>query len=933
MHANASEARNEQGELADYGIEITRLTNQGGLLTKAYQLGSDGTLIKATAAALTRGVAETVHISSLRDLADLVTALQHTQALAFGVTGQAEVELVTKSSLVSNPGAIARDREHFHFRRGPGVFMVDHDAEHASQPYTLETLRAVLIDVCPELAKAPVLGITSASSHVVNTQTGQDLTGVRGLRLYVLVVDATDIPRFGKLLYERLWAEGKGRFVVSKNGTPLNRNIIDAAVWQPERLDFAAGAHCIQPLEQRRPRPVFWNEGAVPLDTSQIRDLTQGEREQAEAAKTRARETVRAESETVRAKYIAQQVAELTQSRGIDTDQARHLVTEALDRRVLFPEFVLYSQDGDPVTVGEILDEPARWHGKRFADPIEPEYRDDRRVAWVNLYGGGRPYLYSHAHGGRRFELLRQPARLKVERGELSHIADRALEVIRTCGELYDLGDRSMARVADQRIYPVTATWLGDYLGRIIRFEKFDNRANAWLPCDVPLKLPALIHERHGERRLPELRALITAPTLRADGSVLDTPGYDAKTGLLYMSGDLDSLRVPLAPSRAALLSAFEELWTPFSKFPFVDSVSRGVFIAAVLTAAVRSALPTAPAFGFDAPAAGSGKTLLARSLSILAGDDGATTTPPESDEEAEKLFFSKLREGTKVLLLDNAVHPIGGAPFNMLLTSERFSGRILGQSETDVLPNSMQVLLTGNNLRMYGDAVRRVLVSRIDPKVENPFLRQFDFCPVQWIKDRRVRLVVAALTLIRGYLAAGAPSMAAGRLASFEQWDGLVRQTVCWLATLSLDVGLDDPAKVIETYAAKDESRSILGEVLRAWYEVFGAAWMKAGDVLVARSGVTQSLELAELGTKPDQQKLRAMWGALNRLDRSGKPITAQGLGRWLQTHEGQIIGSLKLSSMRDSHSKTTLWKVVNAEADMAQGADPGAIGPRTPI
>ena len=53
----------------------------------------------------------------------------------------------------------------------------------------------------------------------------------------------------------------------------------------------------------------------------------------------------------------------------------------------------------------------------------------------------------------------------------------------------------------------------------------------------------------------------------------------------------------------------------PFNGFPFVDARARAALLSALLTAAVRPILPTAPAHGFDAPTVGSGKTLLARCI------------------------------------------------------------------------------------------------------------------------------------------------------------------------------------------------------------------------------------------------------------------------------------------------------------------------------
>jgi hypothetical protein len=541
------------------------------------------------------------------------------------------------------------------------------------------------------------------------------------------------------------------------------------------------------------------------------------------------------------------------------------------------------------VTVGEVLDAKERWHGQRFADPLEPDYRNDRRIAWANLRTGNAPYLFSHAHGGRRYQLLRQPTLFQVKGGDTPRLADECLNIIQVQGELYDFGQRQMVRVANDRIYAVEPVWLSDYLGRQARFEKFDRRAREWLPIDVPDKLAKTICARTGERELPVLRGIVTAPTFREDGTVLDVPGYDKASELLYLSDELEPARVPAAPDRAAVEAALDTLWQPFSAFPFVDAASRGVMLAALLTATIRRSLPTAPAFGFDAPQAGSGKTLLAHCVSALGGHDASSFTPPDDDDEARKLLFAALRDGNGCVLFDNVVHPVGGAALNQFVTESRFAGRVLGQSENEALPNTALLLLTGNNLRVVADMCRRVLVCRIDAQTERPFLRSFPFCPLEWTRSHRHSMVIAALTLIRGYLIAGSPPIAQGRMASFERWDDLVRQMVCWLGTRDgIGLELADPALTIENNVLYDPHKDTLHAMLTAWQRCFGGGGMTAGEAIHTATHYLM-----------DQHNREARAGLKDVLDdlaAEGRgPLTAKRLGRWLAVHKEQIVGGMR--------------------------------------
>lgn len=896
------------------GLHFTVLSSSKGLLTKQFRLGADGEVTKRTAAFLTEGTACVQAAGDLEDFAGQLAKLKTNQAVAYGVPPRSAARIATKEELPHRPGAVARDRENFSFRTGPGVLLLDHDAGHVPGSYNEDELRRVLVRAVPGLELAPMMAVASASSHIYRSDTGEQINGLRGLHAYIPVTRAADVPRLGALVYERLWSAGFGAFAVSASGALLDRNVVDSSVWQPERLDFAAGAHCVAPLEQRRPAARLWAgmEGfeAVPLDML-VHELSTAEREAAAAHRAAARAAADPERRAVRDAYIAAQADDLVQRRGMTLEQARRIIADSVDRQLLFAEFVLYPDKGEPVTVGEVLDDPTRWHGRRFADPVEIEYRGDRRVAWANLRSGGRPYLFSHAHGGRRFELVRQPTVLKIQPGELTRVTDECLQVVREHGELFDLGPQMLVRIASGRNYAVTPAYLADYLGRVVRFEKFDGRSKDWVPTDPPDKLAKAIVERTGERGLAELRGVITAPTLRADGSVLDVPGYDSASGLLYLRDELTPAAVPAHPDRPAMMAALRTLMAPFSGFPFDGPVARAVMLCALLTATVRRSLPTAPALGFDAPAAGTGKTLAARCVSALGGHDASSFTPPGSDDETRKVLTAALKDGAGSIIFDNVIGPLGGAPLNQFLTEPLFAGRILGYSENVALPNTALFLATGNNLRTYADMCRRVLMCRLDANIETPFMRQFDVDPLAFVRAHRQDLVIAALTLIRAFIAAGAPRQAAP-LGSFEAWDSLVRQPVLWLARMQEEVELADPVLSIAANAEQDDQRSALGSVLAAWADAFGATGATAASALLFAQGATaDDFDAGPADAAAARAALRAALDELE-VERSG-PLNARRLGKWLQQHKGQIVAARRFLQVVD-RSGTSVWRATAA-------------------
>lgn len=167
---------------------------------------------------------------------------------------------------------------------------------------------------------------------------------------------------------------------------------------------------------------------------------------------------------------------------------------------------------------------------------------------------------------------------------------------------------------------------------------------------------------RVGEWRVPVLNGIISTPTLRADGSILQTPGYDYESGLLYDPGDAVFDPVPEAPSREEAIQALHILWRPFQDFRFAEPVDKSVLLAAVLTSFIRRSLRTAPLFALDAPTAGSGKTYVAAAIGIMAyGHSPTIISQGKTEEEDEKRIGAVLMAGDGIVVIDNCDRPISG--------------------------------------------------------------------------------------------------------------------------------------------------------------------------------------------------------------------------------------------------------------------------------
>jgi len=909
-------------------LVFTEITGQTpGRLTKIIGLNAEGGLRKETAANLSKGTARRVAVMGLAAVRDHLDSLTSANAIAWGITRQLTTDLCTQSdSDAITAGAIARTRENFQYPQGPGIMMLDHDGV-PSGSLSPDQFRDRIMAAAPALADAPMLWRPSASAGCLHPG-GLVLTPLDRHRLYLPVQDASLIPEAGRALADLLWTTSSDGWVeIGAAGQALMRCLVDTSVWQPERMDFASPPVLEDGVTRPGTAGVIYGQEDGLFDLRLLIDsVTPAIRKDAEAARKAARAAAKPQCTAQAKKWAAERAPALAAKRGIKLSLAFSVLERASLHSVLMGDFELICSDGQVVTVAQLLDNPQRFNGTRYADPLDPD--DDHRVAVARLLNGNRPDIFSHRHGGMRYELRRQSDRVQIGRGMRIDSTDAVLRVLSGRSELFDYGDKAIAYVANQKASPVACDWLLDHMGRVVDFYSVKVYRDAEghqtstqeVAEDAPIPVASAIMAKHGSREFRRLTAVCTAPILRLDGSVLDTPGHDEKTGLLYVTSEIHPPAVPQAPSAADALDALALLWHPFREFPVVDPVSVGVLISALISAALRPSLPTCPAYGFDAPSAGTGKTLIAKCVAAMStGSDVSVMPPAKDEEEYRKRLFAALRGGDTVLLLDNVRDPLGNAAIDSFITSPSFKDRILGESTTQELPNRALLLITGNNLVLTGDTHRRVLIVRLDAKQEQPFTREFAFNPQDEVIKNRQQMVVAALTIVRAYIAAGRPKAARGRIASFELWDDLIRQPLCWLRQFAADSGridlpaFDDPAMSITRSESENPDQAKLCAMLSAWFGAFGNAPTTVATVI----GKAEDFTPAAVLLKDAADEIAGQRGVIN----------SRMLGRWIERHAEQRNGGLRFVRVGKAHG-VALWRVLQTVERVASGGLGGSGG-----
>lgn len=807
-------------------------------LTKVISLSKEGKMVKTPSAQLLEGVAATKDLTTITDFATLLTTLGSNQALVYGVPndGITTAKVVTKarySALGSNNnGFITRTNEHFGWHSGAGIMMFDYDPD--GEALDKEAVLQQLYEVCPAIRDVDHLWWMSSSSNIVNNETGEHLTTVTGQRIYVMVNNADDIERAAKIINDKLWLADKGYVKVSASGAMLNRLPFDMSVYQPSRLDFAAGAACVSPLQQNRGEPELIEGRLRSLDTlTTLPDLSSSELEKLDTIRLGKEAAAKPKAQAARVEYIETMKDTLLKSDpDMDDKERSALMTMVLDEKALLPNWVLYVwHEGnlEAITVAELLQNKHYYDGMLCLDPIEPDYDGGRLVAKLYL-NQEKPIVYSFARGGHSYALLNKIHRIPLADGKLHDAVNETITIIAERKELFSYGTALVEPINGKLTY-IDKPQMKHYLGGIIEYIGSSGK-----PVNPSNDLVDGVISVGGSRGISPIKGYIDHPMVDPNLRLMNTAGYDAPTQLLMAFDKSDFSITDRRLTDSEVMSKLERIYAPFVGFEVAGGEDKSVLLAAIFSAVVRQVLPMCPAFGIDAPMQGSGKTLLAETISMLAAGKLASAVPTHgktNDDEFRKRLFAMLIKGDKVCLFDNLVGTFDSPAFAAALTSEYFTDRVLGKSKTVTTLVKTLFLLTGNNMNITGDMSRRVLRMRLAPKNDKLTERKYDFDPVVKVASMRFEIISDVLSLINHWKHCGAPK-AAGSMTSYGEWDTLVRQPLAFIASQYPELHLHDVLAISVAQQADSSDKEALIALLIAIAKGFSInGRFKAGAAL----------------------------------------------------------------------------------------------------
>jgi hypothetical protein len=453
------------------------------------------------------------------------------------------------------------------------------------------------------------------------------------------------------------------------------------------------------------------------------------------------------------------------------------------------------------------------------------------------------------------------------------------------------------------RIAPLPLPRLRDVLTRCARWEKVRKTrdgADELVPAHPPDWAVAGVAARGSWPEIRSIEAVTETPVLRLDGTILDRPGYDDRTGLLF-EPNAPFPKIPAAPTRADAGRAVDLLMGLVGDFPLANENHRAAWLAALLTPLARFAIAgPCPLFLIDANTPGTGKSKLTDIIAILAtGRHMPRTTYPDSDDEMRKRISSIALAGDRLMLLDNIATTFGGSSLDSALTAMTWRDRILGRSEmTAELPLFTVWYATGNNVGLRGDVLRRIVPCRLETREERPEERR-DFTIkgslLEHVERERPRLVVAALTLLRAHAVAGWPDGGLNPLGSFEAWSRVVRSAVFWACGL-------DPCSTREELRATDPEALARTALVEGWL-----------DLPEGRTGLTAAAALKLV--KENALLYDTVRGVFMEWSKNDDLPNARSVGNRLKALKGRVINGKRLLSSEDRG--ILLWRV---ECDQPQ-------------
>ena len=447
-------------------------------------------------------------------------------------------------------------------------------------------------------------------------------------------------------------------------------------------------------------------------------------------------------------------------------------------------------------------------------------------------------------------------------------------------------------------------------MARAANFVTYSQAQESYVPTYPPLAVARHILSQ-GSWKFPALRGITEVPVIREDGTILDRPGYDPMSKLIYLPDPtLVIPPIPANPTQKEAEQARDFAWQYIAEFPYETTSDAANAFGLLLTVVIRTLVSLVPMAVVDATKQGSGKGLLAKFVaSIALGRSAASMVPPGDENEWRKTLTSLLVEGETLISLDNVEGLLHSPTLASFLTADVWKARLLGTMQSPDLIQRSMVIANGNNMQLGGDIPRRSYRIRMDAGVSKPWMRTgFTFSPLlKYARADRGKIIAALLTMVRAWYVAGQPqpSTPTPALAEFSAWAEIIGGV---LAYAGVDGFVDNLAQL---YDETDVEGPQWTGFLEMWLLKLGNKDYTTATLLDA---LKQDKDLEATLPEP-------LAGLPLGEEKEVKAFSIR-LGRALRKRKGTPYGpdNVRLVMKEDKHSKQKLWSVTDRPVTQAQ-------------
>jgi hypothetical protein len=433
---------------------------------------------------------------------------------------------------------------------------------------------------------------------------------------------------------------------------------------------------------------------------------------------------------------------------------------------------------------------------------------------------------------------------------------------------------------------------------------------------DPDIEVPALFPLQAAQRAVdaPEsmgslrpLAGITLTPMVRADGSVLGTPGYDPASRYLFLPGSgVDVPEVPAEPTAEDVTRAVALLDEMVAGFPWETKDDRTNYLGFLLTPMLRLMCPPSyKLFGIGAHQPGSGKTLLADIATALHGSVFRSEAPEDEPEWRKQTSSMLAATSAPVIIIDNVTGTLKSSVLAGLLTaSAPTTDREVGSAKMVTTVNDRVWCVTGNNLVLSGDLVRRTIIINIDPNTASPETREFAIADLpSWVRAHRNELLWSLLVMIRHWVAIGRPMVHRAQSDSFARWETVVGSI---LAACGIEGDFDRESGKRAAAGGDDDG---LATLLSHLYDRFESVPFTVAEALDG----TEAHELGDFVAGSRDWLPERVLGMMARSEASGR----KSLGRFLLYSIGRWVsdGERSLAIRRLGTPKRPQWRVDKAD------------------